>query len=116
MTSQLYDRVVAITREPDQAGVGFQPAYAGEDATNEVAVASDLPASIQLVREGSRDSTLPGGGTNPLWDVFLPKGAVADGVVKGKDIVTDDLGNRFQVIAPYQNRLGARFRVQTLEA
>jgi hypothetical protein len=116
MTSRLYIRRVTITRPPAQPGVGFQPGYAASVQADETPVIANLPASIQLVREGGSNPVgLPADSAQPLWNILMPKGAVAEGQVKEGDIATDDLANRFQIIAAYVNRLGANFRAQSLK-
>lgn len=44
----------------------------------------------------------------PTWNIFTPLGAIAKGIVKKGDMITDDLGVQYVVEAPYWNSLGYR--------
>lgn len=113
--SFLYPRTVAITRPNGQAGVGVQP-YGGETPTNETPVASGLPASIQLQKDrGKPAADLPADAGKTTWRVFIPAASAALGLIKTRDIVTDDLGQRYQVVGPYWNSLGHNLLVERLE-
>lgn len=59
---------------------------------------------------------LPGDGAISTWKVLTPRGAICDCDVRDRDIIEDDLGRRFQVVANYTNSLGADFIVKRLEA
>lgn len=115
--SFLYPRTITITRPGAQTGVGFQGAYAADQKANETVIATGIPASIQARSAGGRNPVgLPGDGKDQTWRVLVPKSALAMGVVKNRDIITDDLGNRLQVLADYANSLGANFICQRLES
>lgn len=115
MTSFLYPRTVSITRPGTQTGVGVQP-YGGETPGTETPVANGLPASIQLERaKGKTDADLPGDAARTFWRVFIPAASAARGLIDTRDIVTDDLGQRYQVTAPYWNSLGHSLMVERLE-
>lgn len=107
--SFLYPRTVSVSRPKAQTGVG-QAAYGGttESAETAVAGAQNLPANIQLAKEGRKPTAdLPGDvSKTTFWKVFIPLAAVANGVIKERDVVTDDLGLRYIVTAPYWNSLG----------
>lgn len=112
----VYPRTIAVTRPAAQTGVGFKPAYAGAKAAAETPIAKDLRASIQARREGQRNPVgLPGDGTRPTFYVFIPRRAAALGLIKNLDIITDDLGARYQVLSPYWNSLGHRLTVELLD-
>jgi len=115
--SFLYPRVISITRPNPQTGVGAI-SYGGVEATNETAVAAGLPASIQLKKSGNRpDTGLPADAQNKTdWTVFIPAACAANGTINARDIVTDDLGVRYQVTAPYWNSLGYALLCERLEA
>lgn len=116
MPSFIYPRTVSITRPGSQGGAGLQTGYLADQKASETPVVSGLDASIQLRREGTANPTgLPGDGKSPLWDVLIPLGQLAAGVVQDRDLVYDDLGRKFQVVADYWDSLGANFRVQRLE-
>lgn len=115
--SFLYPRTIAVTRPAAQTGVGFQSAYAADQAATETPVATGLRASIQVKREGQKNPVaLPGDGNAPYWDIFIPRRDAVNGLIKQRDIITDDLGERYQVSANYWDSLGYRLRAMKLEA
>lgn len=115
MTSFLYPRTIAIRRPRAQTGVGLA-SYGGQVVANETVVATGIRCSIQERREGvSNTAGLPGDAQQPSWYVFIPKSAAAFGLIHERDIVVDDLGTRYQVVAPYVDSLGYRLTVRTLE-
>ncbi|HZQ41357.1 MAG TPA: hypothetical protein VFA87_11200 [Rhizomicrobium sp.] len=117
MPSFLYPRTIKITRPGAQTGVGFNPAYAAEQQAEETKIACNIPASIQARSSGGRNPVgLPGDSAMNMWRVLTPLGALADGQVKNRDLIYDDLGRKFQVSADYTNSLGADFIVERLEA
>lgn len=113
--SFVYPRVVAITRPNVQTAVGAV-GYSGLQASNEAAIASGLPASIQLNKQSGReDADLPGDSARTLWKILIPASAIALGQIQTRDIVTDELGTRYQVAGPYWNSLGHNLLCQLLE-
>jgi hypothetical protein len=115
--SFLYPRTIQVRRPAAQAGVGFQTTYSGLARDQETVVASGVKASIQARREGQHGAVgLPADATKPTWYVFIPKRALANGAVRDRDIIEDDLGLRYQVIAPYWDSLGYRLSTELLEA
>lgn len=115
--SFLFPRTVSVRRPTSNSGVGFQAAYSGTTRESEDEVFKDLPASIQLRREGSANKTgLPGDATSPFWDVFLHRRSIKAGEVQSKDVFEDDLGRRFQVAADDYEALNPRFRCMKLES
>jgi len=117
MTDFVYPRTISIRRPNPLPSIGIT-AYAGVTEANESMVATNLPASIQQ----SRDTGRPLGGTpsdapqRAQWRVFIPAGSVANGKIQTRDVVVDDLGNRYQVVDPYWNSLGYRLTVELLQA
>ena len=120
--SFLYPRLISISRPGTQNDVGWSPEYAGDQKDNETPVDrhcrhKDIPASIQLRREGQKNPVgLPADGTAPYWDIFIPRRALARGKVMQRDIVTDDAGERYQVSANAWDSMGYRLRCMKLEA
>lgn len=114
--SFLYPRTVAITRPTMLPGVGAVGS-GGTTLANEVAVASGIPASIQLEKGGGRRGPgLPGDTSkHTFWRVLIPLSAVAQGTIQTWDVVTDDLNARYQVMGPYWNSLGYNLEVERLE-
>jgi hypothetical protein len=113
--SFLYPRTIAITRPTGETGIGAV-GYGGETPVSEVPVASGLAASIQFDKDkGASDAKLPGDARKTFWKVLIPRSAAALGLIAQWDIITDDLGQRYQVYAPYWNSLGYALRVEKLE-
>lgn len=113
--SFLYPRTVSVTRPAAQVGVGTLP-YGGMVKVNETAVVAGLPASIQMNKvRGMPEADLPADAGKTHWRVFIPGSAAALGVIAVRDVLTDDLGQRYQVIAPYWNSLGHTLLCERLE-
>ena len=114
--SFLYPRTVSISRPGVQAGVGAQP-YGGLVPASETSIATGLPASIQTTVKAYRNNeeSLPSDAGITMWSIFVPRTAAALGLIAVRDVITDDLGQRYQVIAPYYNSLGHKLLVKRLE-
>jgi len=107
--SFLYPRVIVVTRPSAPVGAGYTGGYAGALKSTETAVVSGIAANIQAKTTMGRTlaGTLPSAAPGPIvWRVFIALGLVADGVIKDRDIITDDLGRRFQIEAAYSNSMG----------
>ncbi len=106
--------MIQVTRPNPDTGVGTQ-GYGGVQKTNEQAIASAVPARIQLDQQGvASPAKLPDDvARESLWKVIfrLPLGTVLEG-----DIVTDETGNRYQVVASYWGPLVTTCRCQILQA
>jgi hypothetical protein len=114
--SFIYPRTIAITRPVSDVAPGYTPNYSGVEPTDETAVASGLPASIQLKKErGKPDPNLPADAGKTFWTVLIPLGYAQNGLIQTNDIITDDLGQRYQVTGPYWNSLGYALLVERLE-
>lgn len=114
--SFLYPRRVQFLRPGAQAGEG-KLGYGGETEADEAVVAEDIPCNIELRREGQKNTAgLPGDGTRPTYDARIPRRALANGTVLDRDVMVDDLGQRYLVVANYWNSLGYALRVERLEA
>jgi hypothetical protein len=114
--SFLYPRTVTITRSNAQTGFGAI-GYGGVTKANETLIAANLPASIQLQKSrGGQEAGLPADTSKVYWKVLIPLAAAAKGLIQARDIVTDDLGERYQVAAPYWNSLGHNLLCERLEA
>lgn len=116
--SFLYPRTIAITRPTDNTAPGYNSQYSGSTPAQETPIASDLPASIQLKKDRGRPETgLPGDtSAKSQWTILIPLGAAALGTIQTWDVATDDLGVRYQVVAPYWNSLGYALLTERLEA
>jgi hypothetical protein len=117
----IYPRAIAITRpNPDtdtNAGAGIQD-YSGVTEANESNVVSGLPASIQQISDpaGPEGKTPTDAPNRTVWRILIPAASAALGLMTERDVVTDDLGKRYVVIAAYWNSLGYRLRCELLEA
>lgn len=116
MGSFLYPRVVSVSRPTVQSSAGAQ-AYGGVSPVNETPIAANLPANIQLQKAiGGAEAGLPADTSKARSWVFIPARAAANGLIAARDIVTDDLGVRYQVVYPGWNSLGHRLLAERLEA
>lgn len=115
--SFLYPRTIKVTRPAAQTGVGWQPGYAGEQPTNDPVIAQDIPASIQAKGRQGKDNPahLPSDATVSMFTVFIPRAALARGTIKDRDVIIDDLGDRYQVLADGWDSLGYAVVTQRLE-
>lgn len=110
--SFLYPRTIAITRPRTSSGTGVQ-SYGGVVAAAEDPVASGIAASIQLARLGGAGLVpLPADAARSRWRIFF-KGPSS--LVRDRDIITDNLGVRYQVSAAYWNSLGYACECERLE-
>ena len=115
--SFMYPRTVAITRPPAATTKGAMP-YGGLRRSDETPVLTDLAASVQQTSTaGQTGAQLPADTrANTAWRIFIPKRACRDpGAILARDIVTDDLGRRFQVTAAYFNSLGFNLLTELLQ-
>jgi hypothetical protein len=105
--SFVYPRTITITRPNTVSGIGGQ-GYEGLAQDQETTIVSGIAASIQERSTTRRpDARLPGDvNNNTIWHIYIKRSLVALGVIQDRDIVTDDLGNRFQVMGAYWNSLG----------
>lgn len=105
-----------MSRPAAPTGVGTLP-YGGLQTANETPIASGLPASIQMNKiRGRPEAGLPGDGDKSTWRIFIPASAAALGLILVRDVITDDLGQRYQVVAPYWASLGHTLTCERLEA
>lgn len=112
------NHTISVVRSARQSGVGSQLGYAGDDRAHDVALGTGIPASIQFRREGQKGAVgLPGDGSRPTWDVFLPRLTMAGGaVITDRDYVVDEMARRYQVLADYVDGQGYYLRVERVEA
>ena len=114
MGSFLYPRLVQITRPNQDATLGAQP-YSGLRADNETVIASGIAAHIQV----DKGSLAPAAklasdvAYETFWKIIFK---VARGLVKTGDIITDELGNRYQVNSSDWGPLVTSCRAQILQA
>lgn len=112
----LYPHTVNFFRPPEQSGEGAL-AYGGRTAASEIPVTGPHRANVQHKRDGQKPPVgLPADNKASMWQIFLPRGAVAPGVIKDRDIAVDNLGRRFAVTADYSHNLGWRISAERLES
>ena len=117
MTGFMYPRTIAITR-PNTAPTAGDAGYLGLQATAETAVVSNVTASIQFDSAGSAPLPNVPGDTvgRTLWKILIPASAgIANGTIQKNDVATDDLGQRYQISAPYWTPLGWTLRTELLK-
>ncbi len=114
--SFVYPHTICITRPNGETDVGAVR-YGGVSPRKETLIASDISASIQMRSGGSRPSAdLPADAAQrTFWKILIPLEALAEGVIKTRDICTDKRGQRYQVISPYWTALGYNLLVERLE-
>ena len=114
--SALYPRTISILRPTEdfnQYRDGLQPNRSGLAQDKERLIASAIPASIQIERQGRPPiAQLPGDAEGRgSWRIFFNQ---PNGTVKQNDIIEDDLCVRYQVIMPYWDSLGYACLCETL--
>lgn len=116
-----YPRTIEIRRQTDPettgstVSVGLQ-SYEGRIASeavtgDETVIATGIRANIQVKSEGrvTGKTVLPSNAAGePTYRVFIPRSALAKGVIREHDIIIDDEGYRYSVSAPYWNSMGYR--------
>lgn len=115
--SFIYPRTIAISR-PNTNDTPGDRGYSGVTKANETQIAAGLPASIQLDTKGGKpDGDVPSDAYGrSAYRIFIPQSAAALGLINERDIVTDDLGKRYQVVGDYWNSLGYNLACTLLEA
>lgn len=115
MPDILYPRTVTLKRPNATTGIGGLP-YGGLLSSKESQVTRPMRASIQYDRLGRAPLTgIPGDTSGrTMWKIFLPD--AANGTVHARDIIVDDLGVRYQVVADYWNSLGYALQCERLES
>ena len=112
--SFLLKNTISIRRPRPMVGVGFQ-GYSALDPANEDVIAANLPARVQMDRQGTApDARLPGDAAGQsIWKIIF-KGK--RDLTRTHDIIVDELGNRYQVIASAWGRLVTTCRCQILQS
>jgi hypothetical protein len=117
--SFLFERTIKVERPAHQTNDAAPGAagYGGIDAAQMSEIVASAPASVQRKGTGARNPMgLPGDATPYRWAILIPASAgIAPGVIQDRDIVTDDLGRRFQVAADYTHSLGWSLDGERLE-
>ena len=115
--SFLYPRVISISRPNIDPGIGDQGYGAIRGPVDETIVLSGLNASLQRDRQGQRNPVgLPTDAAyKPIWHVYIPGSQATRDSVIANDVVTDDLGIRYQCFMPYWDSLGCHLSCIVLE-
>lgn len=107
-------RTLTIARQAALTGVGAV-GYSGViDPTMVLGVNGAWPASILLEGGAGAAAGLPGDATEASWKILLPVSLTL--TVESTDIVTDDLGRRFEVLAAELTELGWRLSAKEVHA
>lgn len=115
--SFLYPRTVDVHRPNSTPGQAGAVAYQGETMANESVLLTGLPASIQhRSGKGAGNTGLPADAPKKAdFYIFIPRCSAALGSISENDVVIDDLGKRYQIIAAYWNSLGYRISAELLQ-
>jgi hypothetical protein len=118
--SFLYPRTIQITRPIPGKGAAYfgkQP-YQGTTRDAEEPTLFDLPASIQYSATGrAKGGELPSDPASlSTWKILLPRGQVERDGIAERDIVTDEIGKRYQVQAAYWSPMGYTLTATLLQA
>lgn len=100
----LFDRVISIYRQATELAPG-NVGYMGQNRTTETLLFSGIAASIQATASRatrSGDDRQPYDAPGPVvWNIIVPFSTAPLGGLKTRDIVVDDVGDRYQVSAAY---------------
>lgn len=111
MGSFLYPRTIKVTRQNVPTASGGAVGYGGDQPANEIVIMTGIVAAVQSDRIGKSDpSNLPASSLLPQYKILIPSASAALGTINKNDIVTDDLGIRYQVSDPYWTPLGYQLR------
>jgi hypothetical protein len=108
----LRPRTITIKRNAPQTGVGAV-GYGGVTAADEQVILEDIEASIQNTRIGRDNKVgLPMDRQQSTWKIFYQADPT---LVRENDLIYDDLGRRFRIIAAYPHALGYTSTCEQLE-
>lgn len=112
MAPFLFPSLVRLSRPQGNAGLGAQP-YSGLSQAKETTVITSAKAHIQPDRQGQASlAGLPADAAGqPTVKIIL---RLPKGVVQRRDVLTDDLGNRYQAIQSTWTPLGTTVLAVTL--
>lgn len=111
----LCNRVVTVaTPGPSGFTPGYSATYAGTigapSQTNEAPIVTAWPAAILQGARSVSDKILPGDVGRGMWTVLLS--AYPGASIRGGDIISDDIGNRYVVRTSELTSLGWRLAAQ----
>ena len=107
---------ISISR-PDADDLAGEQPYGGVQGANETVLISGIAAHIQLDRQGTTPvAKIPADAAGEsIWKVIY-KSRLARDIARTGDVITDQLGNRYQVIAADGGPLSTTCRCQILQA
>lgn len=108
------NRTVTIFRPQQQVGVGALP-YGGNTALNQTEIVTAFPVSVLINSKADKGPVnLPGDTRQSWWNLLLPP--IPSGVlIKGADVVEDEIGNRYIVSAAELTSMGWRITMAESE-
>lgn len=113
--SFLFPYVVTVKRPNGATTPGKQP-YQGVLDANETTVLTGIKAHIEALNLGGAPGAgLPADGNEPLYKVIMPARLCPKGAVKDRDVIYDDIDNKFQVISSDWGPLVNTCRCKKLE-
>lgn len=116
--SFMYPRTISVYRPAPLVGLG-PVAYGGVSHTPGTLIKAGMAANIQFKRAGGTPDTGlpsdPAGGAGS-WRIFLDRRIATLGLILDRDIIIDDLGQRYVVVAAYWNSMGYAIIANILEA
>ena len=111
----MYPRTVQVTRPINTSGVGALP-YQGLEPENETVLFTNIPASIQKRGSTAQKAGIPADTkAAPVWVIIIPLSYCQLGSILDRDVITDDLNQRYQVSAAYWNSLGYQLECERLQ-
>ena len=115
MSGFLYPRLVSIQRKVETDQPGAQPGYSGVTPDQFAIIKNNLRAHIEAERQGtSPEAKLPADAAGQsIWSISFPKMKL--GLVKSRDVIEDELGQRYYVISADWSPLCTVCRSQILE-
>ena len=113
--SLLYPRMVTIQRKIESDKPGAQGGYGGVTPDQFATIPATLRAHIAAERQGtSPEAKLPGDAAGQsIWSISFPRMKL--GVVRSRDVIVDELGQRYEVISADWSPLCTVCRSQILE-
>jgi hypothetical protein len=113
----LTDRTVSFSR-PSGPGVVGAGSYGGVQRATATTLLQTWPASVVAIGDGGFDASLPADMHPATWTVLLPGAGADDGgpVLRGGDLMTDDLGRYGVVTSAELSSLGWRLHVRQAAA
>jgi hypothetical protein len=119
VSAPVYPRVVTITRPAVNAagstGFGLGP-YQGVVASSETTIVASTPAAIQVNSSAKGIAAkLPADALHSVEYLILVPQVTTLGTIEERDMVTDELGNRYQIFAAYWTVLGYQCKATLVE-